>query len=101
MCFAYHAHDGIRATAAETHGEDVPEPPIVVLLRGQLLLAGVVQHEELLGQNLKLRVPNGTELHLRTYMQRSDGERRHIFILQGSERFRSLDACTDNVGGIV
>ncbi len=47
-----------------THGKDVPQPPVVVLLRGQLLLARVVQHEELLGQDLKLRVPHGTELHL-------------------------------------
>lgn len=81
-CFAYHAHDGICATA-ETHGEDVPEPPIVVLLRGQLLLAGVVQHEELLGQDLKLRVTNGTELHLRTYMQGSDGERQRVLACRG------------------
>lgn len=35
-----------------------------MLLRGQLLLAGVVKHEELLGQYLELRVTDGTELHL-------------------------------------
>lgn len=67
-----------------THGKNVPQPPVVVLLRGQLLLAGVVKHEELLRQDLELRVTHGTELHLRrrahliTACTRETNGTRHI-----------------------
>lgn len=39
-----------------THGKDIPETPVVVLLCRELFLAGVVQNEELLGQNVELCV---------------------------------------------
>eukprot|EP00968_Pinguiococcus_pyrenoidosus_P007308 scaffold486_cov254-Pinguiococcus_pyrenoidosus.AAC.1 len=46
------------------HREDVAEAPVVVLLRGQLLLGRVVQHEELLRQQVELRVAHAAELDL-------------------------------------
>ena len=53
--------DGARRAQ---HGQDVAQPKVVVLLLAQLLLAHVVQREELLGQQLVLDVADRRQLHL-------------------------------------